>query len=361
MPYNVMITPIRAETSNRVRELRTSSGLTQAELAERAGVSRTAITAIEGERLVPSVAAALALAKALGTTVEVLFGQGGKVDRPATWAWEPAISVRQYWQAEVGGQRWLYPAESSPMLTPLPDGQWQSESSVAPASESSAKQTLVIACCDPAAGFLASEYGRATGHRMLVLNRSSRQALELLRDGKVHLAGLHLSTSDDTQRNSQIVRETLGSEYHLLRVAEWQEGIAAASSSQIKSVRTAVRSKLRWVGREPGSGARQCLDHLLGNRSALSHLARNHRGVVEAVSSGWADAGVCVQLASAEAGLIFLPVQEEAYDLCIPNMFLDDPRAQALLKVVRSANYRQMLANLPGYSTAQTGDLASVN
>lgn len=338
-----------------------ASGLTQAELAEQAGISRTAVTAIEGERLVPSVAAALALAEALGTTVEVLFGGGGKSDRPVTWAWEPSVSMRQFWQAEVGGQHWLYPADSSPMLTPLPDGQWQNESSIGPTSDSTAKQTLVVACCDPAAGLLASEYAHATGQRMLVLHRSSRQALELLREGKVHLAGLHLSTPEETERNAQIVRETLGTGYQLLRVAQWQEGIAAASSSRIKSVKGAIRSKLRWVGREPGSGARQCLDRLLGDRAAPRRLARNHRGVAEAVCSGWADAGICVEVTSAEAGLMFLPVQEEAYDLCIPGAFLDDPRVQALLKVVRSANYRQTLANLPGYSTTQTGNLAGVN
>ncbi|HQZ64773.1 MAG TPA: substrate-binding domain-containing protein [Planctomycetaceae bacterium] len=348
------------QTRNRVREFRTSSGLTQAGLAERAGVSRTAVTAIEGERLVPSVAAALALAEALETTVEVLFGRGCKSDRPAVWAWDPHLSTQNYWQAEVGGQHWLYPAESAPMLTPLPDGRSQGESS-ASLLASAARQTLVIACCDPAAGLLASEYAHAASQRMLVLNRSSRQALELLRAGKVHLAGLHLATPEDTERNAKVVRETLGSDYHLLRVAQWQEGIAAASSSRIKSVREAVRSKLRWVGREPGSGARQCLDHLLGDRSTPRRLARNHRGVAEAVCSGWADAGVCVQLVSAEAGLLFLPVQEEAYDLCIPNVFLDDPRVQALLKIVRSSNYRQTLANLPGYSTAQTGNLVGVN
>lgn len=157
------------------------------------------------------------------------------------------------------------------------------------------------------------------------------------------------------------MRETLGNDYQLLRMVEWQEGIAAASSSRIKSVWGAVRAKLRWVGREPGSGARLCLDHLLGERSAPRRLARDHRAVAETVSSGWADAGVCVQLTSAEAGLMFLPAQEEAYDLCIPNEFLDDPRVEALLKVVRSANYRQTLANLPGYNSASTGNLVGVN
>ena len=132
------------------------------------------------------------------------------------------------------------------------------------ASSASARQTLVVACCDPAAGLLASEYAHATGRRMLILHRSGRQALDLLSQGKVHLAGLHFSTEDEPDRNVQIVRETLGSDYPLLRIARWREGIAAAPSARVRSVRGALRSKLRWIGREPGSGARQCLDRLLG-------------------------------------------------------------------------------------------------
>jgi putative molybdopterin biosynthesis protein len=342
---------------NRVREFRTAQGFTQAELAERAGISRTAVTAIEGRRLVPSVAAALALAEALGTTVEKLFGRGDESGRSPVWAWEPHGPGRQYWQAEVSGQRWLYPAESSPMLTPLPDGMVRDDVSAAAAPDPNARQTLVIACCDPAAGLLASEFTHQTGLRMLVLHRSSRQALDLLQQGKVHAAGLHLSTRDDAERNLVVVREVLGEGYRLLRIARWQEGIAAAPSTRVRSVRGALNTKLKWVGREPGSGARQCLDRLLGQQPAPRRLARNHRGVAEAVHSGWADAGVCVKLTSAEAGLDFFPVQEEAYDLCFPGGLLDDPRLQSLLQVVRSIEYRRLLGGLPGYDTAETGSL----
>lgn len=59
---------------NRLRQRRTELGLTQAEVAERAGVSRTAVTAMEADRLVPSVAAAIAVAGVLSQTVEELFG-----------------------------------------------------------------------------------------------------------------------------------------------------------------------------------------------------------------------------------------------------------------------------------------------
>src|SRR3954470_12422459 len=49
------------------------AGLSQTELASRAGVSRSLVAALEGGRNTPSVAAGIALARALGVTVEELF------------------------------------------------------------------------------------------------------------------------------------------------------------------------------------------------------------------------------------------------------------------------------------------------
>ncbi|MCA9563061.1 MAG: helix-turn-helix transcriptional regulator, partial [Myxococcales bacterium] len=56
-----------------LREKRTELGLTQAELAERVGVSRQALNGIESGRQVPSTALTLQLARALRCTVEELF------------------------------------------------------------------------------------------------------------------------------------------------------------------------------------------------------------------------------------------------------------------------------------------------
>lgn len=59
---------------NRLREHRkTAGGLTQQELAERAGVTRQSIISIEQGRYRPSVELALRLARALGCAVEDLF------------------------------------------------------------------------------------------------------------------------------------------------------------------------------------------------------------------------------------------------------------------------------------------------
>ncbi|MEQ1843561.1 MAG: helix-turn-helix transcriptional regulator, partial [Verrucomicrobiales bacterium] len=49
---------------------RISRGWSQAELSDRAGIPRSTLSAIESRRLTPSVSAALAVANALGCSVE---------------------------------------------------------------------------------------------------------------------------------------------------------------------------------------------------------------------------------------------------------------------------------------------------
>ena len=58
---------------NRLREERARLALTQADLAEKVGVSRKTINTVENGVFIPSTVLALRLAKALGTSVESLF------------------------------------------------------------------------------------------------------------------------------------------------------------------------------------------------------------------------------------------------------------------------------------------------
>jgi putative molybdopterin biosynthesis protein len=347
--------------SNRLKEHRLGHHLSQAELASRAGISRTAVSAIEGCRLVPSVAAALALANALACTVEGIFGP----EKPAnpeepSWAFAPPPAPCRYWLVRVGNRMLRFPTEASEAGLLEHDGLFANEtfqhrSRVAPS------ETLVMACCDPAAGLMVRHLAQITGIRLLVLTRSSRDALRLLGQGLVHVAGIHLATVDSSHGNAQAVRAELGSGYSLLRLAHWQEGLALAPHLGLRSIRAALQAKLRWVGREPGSGARQCLDELLGRRPTPRRLAPNHRLVAESIRCGWADAGVCLRLVGEEAGLRFFTVREEIFDLCFRTDGAADPRIEALCITVQSPTFRRLLADLPGYDTSATGELEKVN
>lgn len=57
----------------RLKEVRTAAGLTQQELADRAGVSRKTVNTIENRVFTPSVVVALTLAKALDAPLGALF------------------------------------------------------------------------------------------------------------------------------------------------------------------------------------------------------------------------------------------------------------------------------------------------
>ncbi len=58
---------------NRIRVYRALREITQAELAERAGVSRRSVNAIENGEFVPSTLLAFRLAQALGVSIVDLF------------------------------------------------------------------------------------------------------------------------------------------------------------------------------------------------------------------------------------------------------------------------------------------------
>jgi putative transcriptional regulator len=58
---------------NRVKELRTTRGWTQQELADAVGVSRQSINSIECERYIPSLPLALAFARVFKCSTDEIF------------------------------------------------------------------------------------------------------------------------------------------------------------------------------------------------------------------------------------------------------------------------------------------------
>ena len=84
-----------------------------------------------------------------------------------------------------------------------------------------------------------------------------------------------------------------------------------------------------------------------------------HLAVASAVASGLVDAGVAVQSAASTMGLGFVPLEEERYDLVIPNHFLNQPEVQVLLDLLdRPALHRRVEA-LGGYDVSPMGNPVS--
>jgi len=69
----------KSKISNNIRRLRFENGqMTQQELADKAGVTRQTIIAIEGGKYSPSLTLAFKIAREFGVSVEDVFQYGGK-------------------------------------------------------------------------------------------------------------------------------------------------------------------------------------------------------------------------------------------------------------------------------------------
>ena len=117
-----------------------------------------------------------------------------------------------------------------------------------------------------------------------------------------------------------------------------------------------------------GSGSRDLLDRVLlkanvpiekiegYEREEWGHLA-----VAAAVASRSADVGIGVKAAAVAMGLDFLPLEEERYDLVIPNHFLDDSPVQILLDLLRQPVLHRRIESLGGYDASDMGIQQSSN
>jgi transcriptional regulator with XRE-family HTH domain len=79
----VVVELLAMPLKDRLRELRTAAGLTQQELAVKAGLSVSAVVQLEAGRVPdPRVSTMKALAKALGCSVDDMIANGGEGDQP---------------------------------------------------------------------------------------------------------------------------------------------------------------------------------------------------------------------------------------------------------------------------------------
>lgn len=354
---------------NRVRKMRDARGLSQAALCAAAGLSRQSVHAIESGRALPAVDVALRLARALECRVEDLFGSAASETRISVEPVAEALPGRVALSHIAG--RWLSYSLSR-------DGMARSADAIAgrnvrgrvevellrPAAD--VRENLVLMGCAPALGLLADRFNVRSGSgRCLWLTRSSTSALDALGRRQTHLAGVHLVDQKTGEANLPDVRR-LGANRPLvvITLASWEAGLVVPPGNPkgISKVAQLARKGLRFVAREPGSGARRLLDLELARAGLPAELVRGaslqaagHLEVAHAVSLGAADTGIATRDAALTFGLGFVPLAQERYDLVLSRDDLSDPRCVRLFEVMTSAPFRRELAAL-GYDVEHCGD-----
>jgi putative molybdopterin biosynthesis protein len=368
----------------RLRVLRQARGYSQQQLAGMAGVSRQAVSAVEAGHSDPSLRVALALASALGVTVEELFGPGVPAPvvgaRPVAPLGEEGARVTL---AQVGDSFVALPlvADSAIRAGFLPAGGLVAiPSGPAPATPvrplGPPRLTLVVAGCDPALPLL--ETPLALLDPPIAFSWwpcSSGEALRLAAAGLVHAAGAHL-LGRSGEYNTGPARELLAAEQlgagqltrggaEVVGFASWREGLVLRPEldGSVRKVADLAERGLRLVNREKGSEARRVLDRELDRAGVKAAALRGygtratgHLQVASATAAGLADAGVASEPAALAYGLGFVPLAEEHFDLVIPAAQLGSREVDGLLRVLSSPWLAAQLGSLPGYDPGRCGE-----
>jgi len=124
----------------------------------------------------------------------------------------------------------------------------------------------------------------------------------------------------------------------------------------------------RFINRQPGSGTRLLMDHLLDEQGIDPALVRgyfdapedSHVAVAAAVASGVGDVGPGIEAAAQQFGLDFIPLIAEDYYLVCLKDALEHPAVLKLRQALESPAWPQALAALPGYAPSQSGEVLSL-
>ena len=372
-----------------LRLARQARGISQEQLAGMAGVSRQAVSAIETGTTTPSLRLALALARALGLTVEETFGPGtpppvvharpvaplgedgsglelapmgetfvalplaGRAVTRAGFAPATglAVGIRDDQSQLSGSQPWSPKAMRSRPVCPVQP--------VGPP-----RMTLVVAGSDPALPLLEVPLGLLDPPVAFAWwPCGSDEALTLAAEGLVHAAGAHLSGgSGDDHAGSADTLLRQGAE--VIAFCSWREGLVIRPelATDISGVGDLRHAGLRVVNWEPGAEARGALDKELADHGieadqlpGYESRVTGHLQVAAAIAAGLADVGVASEPAALEYGLVFVPLVSKQFDLVIPAAARESREAQGLLKVLSSPWLNAQLASLPGYDPSHCG------
>ncbi len=333
---------------SRLRLARERAGLTQAQLAQRASVSRQLVGAIEAGRHSPAVDAALRIAAVLDASVEELFGEPG----PGTFSslGDPLTSGTPVRIGRVGERLIAAP------LVRLVTGEtgWAAADAVVrgegvamlPGADDSA---LVVMGCDPALGTLEALLDRRGSRRMVAVQGSSGAAVEALAGGRVHAALVHGPEGGLPAPPVPARR---------IHLARWRVGVAVDRALAGASLEAILAGDVALVQREPSASSQQALlraaramgaPAVPSGAIAAGHLDAARRAAIAGC------AAVTFEPAAWAHGLRFLPLESHAVELWIDERWIDHPSAQALSDLLSSAAFRERARLMGGYDLEGTG------
>lgn len=225
---------------------------------------------------------------------------------------------------------------------------------------------------DPAVSLIAGHFADIVpGAAVHVTFSGSLGGLIALAAGEADIAGSHLWDETCDCYNVPFVERLLpGRRVALLTLAHRCQGllVAAGNPTEVAGIADLARPGLHFVNRQRGAGTRVWLDAQLRRAGiegqtilGYDHEALTHSDVARLVAEGQADAGLGVETAALEYGLGFIPLATERYDLVMLADTWQSEPAQKLASWLASTEGRAAIAELGGYDTRSSGQIAWVS
>lgn len=373
--------PSLHQIENRLRERRQAAGLSQKQLADRVGITRQAVAAVETNLYCPATSVSLQLADALRCRVEDLFrirASAELIDAKILGPLPQSTDKIRAQVLQIGDRFLVRSLDGSGELSSLNSGAdglivggrgRSRRVKVELLSDREAlRRRIVIGGCDPGVFLAADHLSRHNHNRLVPCLMGNRRALGALKRGEIHVAGVHTGGErDDAQVITNLHRSLGIKDLVVVTFAHWEAGLIVqrGNAKRIRSCADLVRPRMRMINRERGSGARRLLDRQLKNAGisptrikGYGDTVSSHLEVAARIKAGLADVGVGVRAASGIYGLDFVPLQRERYDWVIPRIYYETlPGVRMLLDTVVEKRFRDELEALGGYDTREIGRL----
>ncbi len=200
---------------------------------------------------------------------------------------------------------------------------------------------------------------RRRGIPLLASAVGSLGGLLALRDETAHLATSHLLDPESGTYNTPYIERYLaGRAVRRVGVVSRQQGLMVMPGNPkgLRSWKDLGRPDITFVNRQKGSGSRVLLDYRIAEAGVAPEKVRGygreeytHWAVAMAIKSGLADGGLGILSAASIMGLDFVPLEEEEFDLLIPEEHLSHPGIEAIVDILSSQRFRQRVVSLGGY------------
>ncbi len=324
---------------SRLAQHRKAAGLTQVQLADRAGVSRQLIGAVEAGRNIPRVDAAVAIAATLGVSVESLFGSDGAPSDVLTGAAPREGDLLR--AGRVGARLVTAPLHRGtegwgPADGRLVGGDFESLSDL--------RDGLIVVGCEPGLEVLERSLRQAGAAAVAVL-ASSAAAIAALQAGRAHAAVVHGPALGRADEVTGIAR---------IRLASWEVGLAGAPDAGTGWVEAALGGRAPVAQREQGAGVQQTFLSVAETSEIPGPTVAGHLDAASyAVLGGMA--AVTIEPAAAAVGAVFHSFEVHHSELWIGSDWVDDRAIIEALDVLAGRAFQLRLAAVGGYDLTDFG------